>query len=163
MKSRLWKYMKSFFIKWWYSRINLYKNLINKSNSIHRLVAQHFIPNPNNLPCVLHRKEDLDENWRLYNWEDNLFWWTHTDNMRDKHNKWRANNHLQKNNFMKWKFWKDHHSSKKVNQYSLEWEFIKTWDSLMDIERELWIKNVCISYCCRWKYKKSWWFKWEYK
>lgn len=46
---------------------------------VHRLVAKAFIPNPNNLPYVLH-KDDVPDN----NHVDNLRWGTQTDNMRDR-------------------------------------------------------------------------------
>jgi hypothetical protein len=46
--------------------------------SCHRLVALHFIPNPNNYPQVLH-KDDDPKNAR---W-DNLFWGTQKDNIQD--------------------------------------------------------------------------------
>mgnify|MGYP003656201962 CR=1 FL=1 len=100
--------MKLWILKWWYSYLTL---CINKSRCVkyvHRLVALHFIPNPDNLPFVCHRVETFDENWALYNWVDNLFWGTHSDNMKDMHKKWRANNHLQLKNPLKGKFWKDH-------------------------------------------------------
>lgn len=154
-------------LKWWVHR-KFYKMYIirkdNKSIPVrsHRLVAIHFIPNPLNLPCACHKLEILDDDWCLYNWVDNLWWWTHSDNMKDMQRKWRANNHLQNNNPRKWKFWKDNPSSKKINQYSLEWEFIKEWDSMADIQRELPIFSSNISYCCKWKYKSCWWFIWKY-
>lgn len=46
-----------------------------KSVSVHRLVAEAFIPNPNNLPEVNHKDEDKQNN-RL----DNLEWISHIDN-----------------------------------------------------------------------------------
>lgn len=45
---------------------------------VHRLVAEAFIPNPNNLPLVRH----LDDNPRN-NRVENLAWGTQTDNMQD--------------------------------------------------------------------------------
>lgn len=49
----------------------------SRSIAIHRLVAQAFIPNPNNLPEVNH----LDTN-RKNNCVDNLEWCTHIDNVQ---------------------------------------------------------------------------------
>lgn len=54
-----------------YKRVYLYKNGIRKGFRVHRLVAQAFIPNPDNLPEVNHRDED-----KLNNSVDNLEWCT---------------------------------------------------------------------------------------
>lgn len=45
---------------------------------IHRLVAEAFIPNPNNYPIVRH-KDDIP----MYNTVDDLLWGTQRDNIRD--------------------------------------------------------------------------------
>ena len=66
------------------------------------------------------------------------------------------------NKIMLWKFWKDNHLSKKVNQYTKDWKFIKTWVGISVVERELWINHWNLCQCCLWKYKTAWWFKWEY-
>ena len=44
---------------------------------------------------------------------------------------------------------------KKVNQYTLDGEFIKTWDSIADAERELKLKGTHISRVCRKKRKST--------
>ena len=54
-----------------YYFVKLCKNGISKSIFVHRLVAQEFIPNPDNLPIVNHK----DENPRNNN-VDNLEWCT---------------------------------------------------------------------------------------
>lgn len=147
--------------KYWYTHIGLTLNWIGNSTCLHRLVAIAFIANPLNLPYVCHIDETLDENWALYNWEDNLFWWTEKDNVHDMIKKWRAKYLFVTNHPNKWKFWKDNRKSKKVYQYSKDWEFIKTWSSVREITRSLWINNI--SACCLWKYKTAGWFIWEYK
>lgn len=49
-----------------------------KPYTIHRLVANAFIPNPNNLPLVRHMDDNPSNNK-----VDNLAWGTQTDNMQD--------------------------------------------------------------------------------
>ena len=61
-----------------------------------------------------------------------------------------------------WKFWKDNHLSKKVNQYTKDWEFLQTWDWISVVERELWINHWNICQCCLWKHKSAWGFIWKY-
>jgi hypothetical protein len=65
--------------------VGLYKNRKFKSHSIHRLVANAFIPNPMNLPIVHH----LDNNPRN-NCVDNLKWCTQKENV---HHTIAAGNH----------------------------------------------------------------------
>lgn len=150
--------------KFWHWCIALH-NWMQKNFIVSRLVAIAFIPNPLNLPCVLHKDETLDERWMLYNWEDNLFWGTKKDNSDDKWRKWRANNIFQTDNPRptKWKFWKDNKCSKPVIQYTIVWEFIKEWYSASDVERELWLSQWNISTCCIWKAKTAYWFIWKFK
>jgi len=62
-----------------YYFINLWKNSKRKKNMIHRLLALHFIDNPNNYPQVDH----IDNN-RQNNNLDNLRWITHSGNSRNR-------------------------------------------------------------------------------
>ena len=54
-----------------YVYIQLYKNGYSRRYIVHRLVAEAFIPNPNNLPQVNHKDENS-----LNNCVDNLEWCT---------------------------------------------------------------------------------------
>lgn len=45
---------------------------------VHRLVAEAFVPNPNNHPVVMHKDDD-----RLNNCADNLEWGTQSDNIQN--------------------------------------------------------------------------------
>ncbi|MBO6272866.1 NUMOD4 motif-containing HNH endonuclease [bacterium] len=58
-----------------YCQVIMCKNGIAKAKTVHRLVAEAFIPNPNNLPCVNHKDENP-----LNNCVDNLEWCTYKYN-----------------------------------------------------------------------------------
>ena len=60
-----------------YFYVNLNKNGITTHRTVHRLVAQAFIPNPNDLPFVNHIDEDKSNNCAT-----NLEWITNSDNLR---------------------------------------------------------------------------------
>lgn len=59
-----------------YEAVTLSKDGVSKSYSVHRLVAQAFIPNPGNLPEVNHKDENT-----LNNRVDNLEWCTRQYNI----------------------------------------------------------------------------------
>ena len=60
---------------WGYLQVKLYKNGIKSNKKMHRLVAQSFIPNPENKPEVNH----IDEN-KTNNKLSNLEWSTAKEN-----------------------------------------------------------------------------------
>lgn len=58
---------------------------------------------------------------------------------------------------------KNNYQAKPINQYTLDGEFIKTWDCLIDIQRELKLKERgTICDCCRGKRLTSHGYKWSY-
>lgn len=71
-----------------YHRVELNINGRAKKYGVHRLVAEAFIPNPNNYPCVNHKDEDPTNNH-----VDNLEWCTHKYNTNYGHrlDKFQAN------------------------------------------------------------------------
>lgn len=62
-----------------YIYVDLNNNNKRKTYTIHRLIAEHFIDNTNNFPCVLHKNDD-----KLDNTLENLYFGTQKDNMCDK-------------------------------------------------------------------------------
>ena len=75
--------------KWYRKELSLCKSkkgyvVVTLSNPslrtfLHRLLAITFIPNPDNLPCVLHKDDNKDNNSI-----DNLYWGTNDQNVQDK-------------------------------------------------------------------------------
>lgn len=59
-----------------YDFVRISYNGKNKTHYIHRLVAEYFIPNNNNYPCVNHKDENKQNNY-----VDNLEWCTQKYNV----------------------------------------------------------------------------------
>ena len=74
--SRTGRVLKAGKTKKGYLQLCLCKNGIRKFYSVHRLVAQAFIPNPQNKPEVNHIDEDKENNYF-----ENLEWVTRSENM----------------------------------------------------------------------------------
>lgn len=127
-----------------YISIILSKNGVSKRYKVHRLVAQEFIPNPNNYPEVNHKNEIKTDN-RV----ENLEWCSHLYNMR--YGTWKTR---RKENF-------DYsHCYKKVNQYDMKDNFIKSWENISLAEKELNINHI--SDCCNGKRKTAGGYKWKH-
>lgn len=65
-----------------YKKVTITNNYRYKSFYIHRLVAEAFIPNPDNLPQVNHKSSGLG---KFDNRAINLEWCTESENIRDAH------------------------------------------------------------------------------
>ena len=114
-------------------QVILFKNGNKKPFQVHILVAQAFIPNPENKSEVHH----IDGN-PANNSVDNLMWVTHKEH-------------------------RIIHQSKPVCQYTLDGKFIKEWDSATDIKNTLGFDNSLISKCCRKKRPQVYGFIWKFK
>ena len=68
-------YKSSKSAKGYYMQVGLYKNHKKHKENIHRLVANTFIPNPNNYPIINHKDENPSNNY-----VDNLEWCTYKYN-----------------------------------------------------------------------------------
>lgn len=123
-------------------------NNIKKQCLVHRIVAQAFIPNLDNMPYINHK----DEN-RLNNNIENLEWCTAKYNINYGTCKERRNETKRD----KCKL------SKTTLQYNLEGTLIKEWKSTKEIERELGFSNQGVSACCRGIRKSFNGFIWKYK
>lgn len=98
-----------------------------KSYSVHRLVAQAFLPNPDNLPCVNHKDEDPSNNAAC-----NLEWCDYKYNNN-------YGNAIRK---------RAEKCNKPVEQYTLDGRLVKRWSSLTEAGNNGYcLSKVCC--CCR--------------
>ena len=142
-----------------YCRIVLCDNGKIERYLVHRLVAQAFIPNPNNYPVVNHKDENPSNNCA-----ENLEWCTLTYNANyGTVNSRRSENHKGSLNPMFGKCGKKHHRSKIVYQYDLNGNLIKEWDCAMEIKRELGFNNSFVSACANGRCETAYGFIWKYK
>lgn len=128
-----------------YRYVDLYKNSIKHRKKIHRLVAQAFIPNPENKPFINH----IDGN-RQNNNVTNLEWCTNQENQIHAL-KYGLNNNYGAN------CWK----SRKVNQIK-DGVIIKTWGCISDVQRELKIHLSNVVKCCNSQRKTAGGYEWQY-
>ena len=107
-----------------YVQAILYKNGTRRYTHIHRLVAEAFIPNVENKPLVLHK---IPISKGGTNRVDNLYWGTSSENAIDKIRDGNFYSSLHKR-IIKYR---------PVNQYDKEHNFIKQWNNVHQIAREL--------------------------
>ena len=125
-----------------YYSVQLFNGKTYKHYSIHRLVASHFIPNPNNFLYVNHK----DEN-KLNNCVSNLEWCTASYNVRYGTSIKRA---VEK-------------KSKRVLQLDRQFNTLNIFSSVAEAERQTGIPNPNIIKCCKGKRKTAGGFVWKYE
>jgi hypothetical protein len=131
-----------------YLQVHLRIDGKDKIKRVHRLVAETFIPNPENKPQINHEDGNKENNC-----VSNLTWVTNGENQL----------HAYKNGLRKKMKGKDNCNAIKVLQFDLNNQFIKEWDCIKDASRELNIIDCGISFCCKGKRKTAGGYIWKYK
>ena len=128
-----------------YLSIGLSKNGKLKKLRVNRVVAEAFIPNPDNKSFIDHINTDRTDN-RV----DNLRWVTNNENM---------NNHLTLIKCSESKKGKLNPKHKSILQFDLNGNFIRKWDCIKDTG----FHSSHISKCCNGKRKTAYGYIWKYE
>lgn len=130
-----------------YKGIKLRGLCVRKSFRVHRLVAQTFIPNPENLPEVNHKDENKHNNI-----VSNLEWCTPKYNANYGTVKERLSISHKRNPIY----------SKPVAQFSMDGEFVKSYPSAKEAAKQTGLHAQNIGACCRGIYSHSGGYRWQY-
>lgn len=134
---------------YWYTGVT-YKGNISKQRRVHILVAEAFVPNPNNYPIVMH----IDNNKENKHYT-NLKWGTVSENTKDAY---------EQLGFLEWntKSWDDSQSIH-VCSFDLQGNLIKKYGSVGEASRELNVTKTTILNQCNHKVKTKprcgYWFR----
>ena len=154
-----------------YLTVGLTKNGKRKLFTVHRLVAEAFIPNPEGKPCIDHINTIKNDN-RI----ENLRWVTHEENSNNSLTKKKmSENHKEQtgeNNHMygkhhtdetKRKISENHPNNKTVVQINPNTnEVVNTYYSVHEAARQTEFNQSNISACCRGERKTHKGYKWIY-
>lgn len=142
-----------------YYRVRLVKYGVGKNKSVHRLVAEAFIPNPDNKPYIDHINGNPIDN-RV----ENLRWCTQEENNGFE---------LHRNNVGKALLGRKHSEEtiekirkklyKSVNQYDLDGNFIATYASAKEAAKITNSNYVSICQCCTRRNKTANGYIWKYE
>lgn len=128
-----------------YLTVTLIKDKKINTNRVHRIVAEAFIPNPENKPCV-----DHINTYRTDNRVENLRWVTHKEN--------------QNNPLTKIKMKRNKSKAKPIIQLTKTNELVRKWESASQVQRDLGYSKSAISSCCRGaKSKTAYGYKWGFE
>lgn len=152
LRTKKEKILKPMLGKRGYLVVNLWEDYIKKTATIHRLLMEHFVENPENKRCVNHINGIKTDN-RL----DNLEWATHTENNRHS---W-ANGLNRSGNIGKTGY--NSIRGIPVAQYSLDGTLIAEFGSGMEAKRGTGVSDSDINSVCSGKRQSAGGFMWKRK
>ena len=135
-----------------YLQVGFSKNKKTKTCYVHRLIAETFLPNPENLPEVNHKDEDKTNNFVFLNEDGSVD--KEKSNLEWCDRKYNNNYGTRTERFIKT-------MSKKVLQFSKTGEFIREWESTRECGRNGFDQGA-VARCCRGERKSHKGFLWMY-
>lgn len=145
------------YIREGYYAVKLFKNCIRRNKPIHKLVAEAFIENVDNKPCINHK----DGN-KLNNNVNNLEWCTYSENTLHAYkNKLIRITEELKNSTRRNQKKAVQKTSIPINQYTLDGEYIKTWNSISEANRSFGKSKTRIGDVCKGKCKQAVGYIWR--
>ena len=147
-----------------YLRVNLSKNGETKKCLFHRLIAETFLENPLNKPCINHKIEGdegktmnfvfFNEDGTIDKERTTIEWATYEENNNYGTRNDRAGKTISKLQI-------NGKKSKKVLQFTLDGELIREWPSTREAGRNGFSQGG-VSKCCNGKLPHYKGFRWEY-
>lgn len=148
------KLMHPYREKYGYMIVCLTKNRKHKNVKVHRLVAEAFIPNPENKPQVNHIDGD-----KTNNKVENLEWCNNAENITHAYKSGLTYyTKGRQDNFEKIKI----DNSVKVIQMDLDGNEIKIWNSMEEAGKHVGVVRSNISECCSGKHRTAGGYRWKY-
>ena len=143
------KILKASFQKSGYLFVTLSKEGKTKQYRVHRLVAQAFIPNPNGLPQVNHKDEDVTNNK-----VENLEWCTAKYNLNYGNHNQNVAKTLKQHKYQKIAIENGRKASTPVLKFTLDGKFLEKYSSQVEAAKNNNIRQGSVSNCCRGKVKQ---------
>lgn len=152
-RDKEWTIIKNSVWKAWYLYTSLSLNWHCKTMLTHRVVMLTFI-------------------WKSILQVNHIDWIKNNNNLSNLEYCTASENMIHWFKIWLHKKWKEHHCywlkwwlsaiSKDITQYSKEWKYIRTWNSLTEAAEYVWTTTWLISSCCNFSILSTKWFTFRY-
>lgn len=131
-----------------YKCIRIYKNHTEYNlYTLHRVIAEVFIPDKTTFKSMPYEdRNSIDLNTLQVNHKDEN----------------KSNNRVDNLEWCTLAYNLNYSKAKEIEQYNLNGDFIKRWNSIIDASRKLNISKGNICSCCRGNYKTAGGYVWKY-